>query len=412
MSAKTFELFVASRYLRAKRKQAVISIITVISIIGVAAGVMALVIGIAINNGFRTTLQRSLLGATAHAMLLEKEPGQGITNWVDLDPKLRMIPHVVNVSPGLYGKVLLTGPLGGGQSEGAELKGIPVDTPPDILRHLKQGSFEDLKNTSGLPGIVLGARLAQNTGMMLHSVVNVISPQGELTPFGPRLTSYRFRVVGIFESGFYDIDAFWAFTGLKSAQQVFDVGNVVNTIELRLDDIYQAPEVAKAAEKIAGPKLAANTWMEQYKQILSALNMEKIVTAVTIGLIQMVAALNILITLIMMVMEKNRDIAVLMSMGAKRQQIRKIFVMQGVLIGMVGTVIGLALGYSLSFLADHYHWLSLNQEVYSLSYVPFNPRWQDGIWIAAAAIFVSFIATLYPAKSATSIAPVEALRYE
>ena len=412
MSAKSFEFFVASRYLRAKRKQAVISIITVISIIGVAAGVMALVIGIAINNGFRTTLQRSLLGATAHVMLLEKEPGAGIANSADLDPKLRKIADVVNVSPGLYGKVLLTGPLGGGQSEGAELKGIPVDMPPDILRHLKQGSFDDLKNTSGLPGIILGSRLAQNTGMVLNGVVNVISPQGELTPFGPQITKYQFRVVGIFESGFYDIDAFWAFAGLKSAQQVFDVGNVVNTIELRLDDIYKAPEVARAAEQIAGPKLAANTWMEQYRQIMNALNMEKIVTAVTIGLIQLVAALNILITLIMMVMEKNRDIAVLMSMGAKRQQIRKIFVMQGVLIGAVGTVIGLALGYSLSFLADHFHWLSLNEEVYSLSYVPFNARWQDGIWIAAAAIFVSFIATLYPARSATTIAPVEALRYE
>src|SRR6202011_1391772 len=159
---------------------------------------------------------------------------------------------------------------------------------------------------------------------------------------------------------------------------------------LRLDDIYQAPDVAKAAEKIAGPKLAANTWMEQYKQILSALNMEKIVTAVTIGLIQLVAALNILITLIMMVMEKNRDIAVLMSMGAKRQQIRKIFVLQGGLIGAVGTVIGLTLGYSISFLADRYHWLTLNQEVYSVGFVPFNPRWQDGIWIAATAIFISF----------------------
>jgi lipoprotein-releasing system permease protein len=152
--------------------------------------------------------------------------------------------------------------------------------------------------------------------------------------------------------------------------------------------------------------------MEQYHQILSALNMEKVVTAVTIGLIQLVGALNILITLIMMVMEKNRDIAVLMSMGAKRQQIRKIFVLQGVLIGVVGTSIGLAVGYTLSYLADRYHWLTLNQEVYSLSYVPFNPRWQDGIWIAAAAIFVSFIATLYPARRATRIAPVEALRYE
>ena len=411
MSAQTFELFIASRYLRAKRKQAVISVITVISIIGVAAGVMALVIGIAINNGFRNTLQASLLGATAHVMILEKEPSEGIANWKDLDAKLRTIPHVANASPGLYGTVLLSGPLGG-QSSGAELKGIQVDAPPDMLRHLKEGSFSALGQTNGLPGIILGTRLAQSTGMQLHSVVNVISPQGELTPFGPQPTRYQFRVVGIFESGFYEIDSTYAFISLASAQQVFDVGDVVNSVELRLDDIYRAPEVAMQAEKIAGPKLVANTWMEQYRQILSALNMEKVVTAVTIGLIQLVAALNILITLIMMVMEKNRDIAVLMSMGAKRRQIRKIFVMQGVLIGAVGTVIGLALGYILSILADHYRWLSLNQDVYSLSYVPFNPRWQDGIWIAAVAIFVSFIATLYPAKRATSIAPVEALRYE
>jgi lipoprotein-releasing system permease protein len=410
MSAQTFELFVARRYLRAKRKQAVISVITGISIAGVAAGVMALVIGIAINNGFRDTLQRSLLGTTAHIMVQEKEPSTGIGNWKDLDPELRKIPHVLSASPELYGKVLLTGPAG--QAEGAELKGIPVDAPPEMLRRLKQGSFDELKNSSGLPGIILGQRLAQNTGMLLHSVVSVIPPQGVLTPFGPQIVRYQFRVVGIFESGFYDTDTLWAFTALPSAQHVLDVGNVVNTIGLRLDDIYQAPAVAKAAERIAGPTLVANTWMEQFRQILSALSMEKVVTAVTIGLIQLVAALNILIALIMMVMEKNRDIAVLMSMGAKRQQIRKIFVFEGVLIGVVGTVIGLTLGYGLSILAGRYHWLTLNQDVYSLSYVPFNPRWQDGIWIAAAAIFVSFIATLYPARSATSIAPVEALRYE
>ena len=411
MAASSFEFFVAARYLRAKRKQAVISVITVISIAGVAAGVMALVIAIAINNGFRNTLQRSLLGTTAHVMLLSKETAQGITNWKQLDPELRKIPHVVSVGPGLYGPVMLTGPLGGAQAQGGYLKGVPVDTPPDMLLHLKQGSFDALKNTTGLPGIILGARLAESTGMMLGSVVNIISPQGELTPMGPQVTKYPFRVAGIFESGFYEIDSSYAFTSLPAAQLVFDVGNVVSDIELRLDDIYQAPEVAKAAEKVLGSGFVANTWMEQYKQILSALSTEKVVTAVTIGLIQLVAALNILITLIMMVMEKNRDIALLMSMGAKRQQIRKIFLMQGVLIGVVGTVIGLILGYGLSILADRFHWISLNQDVYSLSYVPFNPRWQDGIWIAATAIFISFIATLYPARSATAVAPVEALRY-
>ena len=337
MSANTFELFVAARYLRAKRKQAVISVITVISIAGVAAGVMALVIAIAINNGFRNTLQRSLLGTTAHVMLLAKNSPEGIANWKELDPELRKLPHVASVAPGLYGTVLLSGPLGGAQSSGAVLKGVPVDAPPDMLLHLKQGSFDALKNTAGFPGIILGARLAQNTGMLLHSVATVISPQGELTPFGPTVTRYQFRVVGIFESGFYEIDSNYAFTALPTAQMVFDVGNVVSSIELRLDDIYQAPEVAIAAQKIAGPGLVANTWMEQYRQILSALNTEKVVTAVTIGLIQLVAALNILITLVMMVMEKNRDIALLMSMGAKRQQVRKIFLYQGVLIGGLPT---------------------------------------------------------------------------
>jgi lipoprotein-releasing system permease protein len=382
----------------------------VISIAGVAAGVAALVIGIAINNGFRDTLQRSLLGATAHVMILEKDPDQGIANWAELDPKLRALPHVVSVAPNLYGTVLLAGPL---QSGGAEIKGIPLDNPPDMLKHLKQGSFERLKDTSGLPGIILGSKLAQSTGMLLNSVVNVISPRPEF--FGPEIrfpAPFRFRVVGIFESGFYEVDSYFAFTSLNSSQVIFSEGNVVNSIELHLDDIYQAPEVARQAEKISGPTLVANTWMEQYHQILDALTTERKVTIVTISLIGIVAALNILITLIMMVMEKNRDIAVLMSMGATHRQIRRIFMLQGVLIGSVGTAIGLTLGYSLSLLADHYRWLRLDESVYSLSYVPFNPRWEDAIWIAIAAIFVSLIATLYPAKAATSIAPVEALRYE
>lgn len=408
-----FESFVARRYLRAKRKQAVISVITVISIVGVAAGVAALVIGIAINNGFRDTLQRSLLGATAHVMVLDNE-GNGISNWRELDAKFRTLPHVVGVAPNLYGPVLLAGPLGASQAGGAEIKGIPVDRAPDMLKHLKQGSFDKLRDTTGMPGIILGSRLAQNTGLLYGSVVNVVSPQGiELTPFGPQIPPpTRFRIVGIFESGFYDIDSFWAFTSLPTAQRLFSVGDVVNSIELQLDDIYKAPQVAQLAEKIAGPKLSATTWMEKYHEVLDALSMERIVTAVTIGLIEIVAALNILITLVMMVMEKNREIAVLMSMGAKRCQIRKIFMLQGGLIGVVGTTIGLTLGYTLSLLADHYRWLRLNEDVYSLSYVPFNPHWQDGIWIAAAAILVSLIATLYPAKAATSIAPVEALRYE
>ena len=408
-----FELYVAVRYLRAKRKQAVISVITVISVLGVAAGVMALIIALAINAGFRNTLQRSLLGATAHVSILEKKPHFGISNWRELVEKLQRIDHVVSAEPTLYAPVFLSGPL---QSDGAVIKGIrpEVDTQPvDVLNHLKEGSLDGLAETAeNLPGIVLGSQLARHTGMLLNAVVTVISPQGELTPFGPRPSYYRFRVCGIFESGFYELDAHWAFTSLKSAQKVLAVSDVVNSIELRLDDADRAPEVAAAAEKVIGDKLAATTWMEQNRQLLSALKMERVVTVITIGLIQLVAALNILITLIMMVMEKHRDIALLMSMGCRREQIRRIFMFQGVLIGVAGSVIGLVAGYSLSFLADHYRWIPLDPEVYSLAFVPFEPRWIDALWVPAAAILVSFLATLYPAYSATRVAPAEALRYE
>ncbi len=405
-----FELFIARRYLRAKRKQVVISVITAISVIGVAAGVMALVIALAINNGFRDTLQRNLLGATAHVSILEKEPGTGIEHWEQLAPQLARIPHVKSAAPALYESGYVTGPVSGA---GVAIKGIDVRSSApiaDTLRHLKTGSLDGLRTSGDLPGIVLGSRLAENIGAVTGKQVTLLVPNGELTPFGPRPSYVRLRVAGTFESGFYDLDANWAFLSLTDAQKAF--ADVVNSIELMLDDIYQAPDVAAAAEKLIGPKLAATTWGEQNKQLLSALTMERTVTVVTIGLIQLVAALNILITLIMMVMEKHRDIAILMSMGARAQQIRKVFVYEGALIGAVGTTIGLVIGYSVCYFAEHYQWVKLDQQVYSIAYVPFEPRAFDGIWIAAAAMAVSLIATLYPARSATRIAPVESLRYE
>jgi lipoprotein-releasing system permease protein len=407
-----FELFIARRYLRAKRKQVVISVITAISVIGVAAGVMALVIALAINNGFRDTLQRNLLGATAHVSILEKEPGTGIEHWEQLAPQLARIPHVKSAAPALYESGYISGPVSGA---GAAIKGVDVRSGApiaDTLRHLKTGSLEGLRTSGGLPGIVLGSRLAENIGAVTGKQVSLLVPDGELTPFGPRPSYVRLRVAGTFESGFYDLDANWAFLSLTDAQKAFDLTDVVNSIELMLDDIYQAPQVAAAAEKLIGPKLAATTWGEQNKQLLSALTMERTVTVVTIGLIQLVAALNILITLIMMVMEKHRDIAILMSMGAKARQIRKVFVYEGALIGAVGTTIGLVIGYGVCYLAQHYQWVKLDQQVYSIAYVPFEPRALDGVWIAAAAMAVSLVATLYPARSATRIAPVESLRYE
>jgi lipoprotein-releasing system permease protein len=410
-STTGFELFIARRYLRAKRKQAVISIITVISVLGVAAGVMALVIALAINNGFRNMLQGSLLGAYAHVNVMEKEPGPGIEDWPAMIANLRKLPHVIAASPALYGQVYLIG----ASPDGAVLKGIQTEAEvktSDMLRNLKAGSLENLKANGGLPGIILGTKLAQTLGTTMNGVIKVICPDREITPFGPRSEVYRFRVVGLFESGFYEIDSAWAFTSLGSAQTILSVGDVVNSIELKLDDIYRAPEVARLADQATGPRLAAQTWMEQNKHILSALNMEKAVTWVTIGLIVLVAALNILITLMMMVMEKYRDIAILVSMGAQASQIRRVFQFQGVLIGAVGTALGLAAGHLLSFLADKYRWIRLDEEVYQLSYVPFDPRWVDSIWIAALAILISFVATLYPARAASRIAPAEALRYE
>ena len=409
-----FELFVARRYLKARRKEAVISVITAISILGVAAGVMALVVALAINNGFRDTLQTNLLGAMAHINVQEKEPRNGIENWETLAARIRQVPHVTAAGPALYTPIFFSGPV---QSQGGILKGVDIGAElriSDTLRHLKSGSVDRLRAApdGGVPGIILGARLAEDIGMMLNSMVNATSPQGELTPFGPRPSIRRFRVVGIFESGFYDIDDRWAYTSLAAAQQALSLTDVVNQIEVKLDDLNRAPQVARAIEKIAGPKYATTTWMERNRQLLNALKMEKAVTVVTIGLIELVAALNILITLVMMVMEKYRDIAVLMSMGARRAQIRGIFMLQGVLIGVVGTAMGLAAGYGLCYFADRYRWIRLDEQVYALSFVPFEPRWVDGVWVAAAAILVSFLATIYPARNATRIAPAEVLRYE
>ncbi|HEV8411969.1 MAG TPA: ABC transporter permease [Bryobacteraceae bacterium] len=408
-----FELFIAKRYLRAKRKQVMISVITGISIIGVAAGVMALVIGLAINTGFRNTLERSLLGLTAHVSILEKEPSEGIAGWEQLSGRLARLPHVKSVAPALYDGGYLRGSVNG---DAVSIKGISIAAGapvPDALLHLKAGSIGALRGAEGdRPGIILGIRLAERLGAVVGKPVTLTVPEGHITPLGPRPSFVQLRVAGIFDAGFLQLDSSMGFMDLASVQKIFDLGDVVNSIELYLDDVDAAPQVASAAEPVIGPKLAATTWQEQNRPLLNALRMERVVTVVSIGLIQVVAALNILIALVMMVMEKHRDIAILMSMGARAKQIRRIFVWEGAMIGAVGTVIGLTLGYTICYFADKYQWLRLDEEVYSISFVPFTTRWVDGVWIAAAAMSISLIATLYPARSATKVAPVESLRYE
>ena len=439
-----FELFIASRYLRAKRRQAFIGIITAISIAGVAAGVASLVIALAINNGFRQDLQQRLLGSTSN-ISLERIADDGIRNWPALLNRLSSQPHVTAAAPAIFEQVLISR---GPRARGAVIKGmIPSYERKvgDLLSSVKEGSAAELdespsgtqeesqaadrsvRSTQGnspdsleavgervaaMPPIVIGQDMANGIGATVGSVVLVVSPQGELTPFGmvPKYT--RFRVAGIFNSGFFDYDSSWAFVRLSDAQRLFGLGNLISVIEFKVDDIYKADSISRELEDAAGKGFMATNWMEQNKALFHALKLERLVTFITIGLIVFVAALNILISLIMMVMEKTKDIAVLMSMGTRKAQVRNVFIAQGVLIGVIGTAIGLVIGYALSYAGGHYHIITLSPEVYSIDYVPFAPRLADGLIVAVVAVGISFVATLYPSWSASRILPAEALRYE
>ena len=442
-----FELFIATRYLRAKRRQAFIGIITGISVAGVAAGVASLVVAMAITNGFRQDLQQRLLGSTSH-ISLQRVADDGIQNWPALMDRLSKQPHVVAAAPAIFEQVLIAR---GPRARGAVLKGmIPKyeRRVGDLLNSVKEGSAAPLEATltpgearvgagdspaqpedtaqkdspdslagvqqrvSAMPPIVLGKDMADNLGATVGSVVLVVSPQGELTPFGTVPKYNRFHVVGIFSSGFFDYDSSWAFVRLSDAQKLFGLGDLISVIEFKVEDIYQAAPISRELEGAAGKGFMATNWQEQNKALFHALRLERLVTFITIGLIVFVAALNILISLIMMVMEKTKDIAVLMSMGTRRAQVRNLFIAQGVLIGAIGTAIGLVLGYAISYAGGHYHVLSLSPEVYSIDYVPFAPRAIDGVLVALVAVGISFIATLYPSWSAARILPAEALRYE
>jgi lipoprotein-releasing system permease protein len=433
-----FELFIAARYLRAKRRQAVIGVITGISVLGVAAGVASLIIALAINNGFRQELQERLLGSASHVNLMRVE-NDGIHDWRPLVERLGKLPHVQAAAPAIYEQVLVSR---GARAGGAVLKGIvPADERrvTSLLDTVHEGSAAPLvqppappqeaplpgdaaaspsslegvaERQAAMPPIVLGKDLAQSLGAEVGSVVLVTSPQGELTPFGIVPRYLRFKVVGIFHSGFYDYDATWALCSLGDAQRLFSLGDIASVIEFRVDDVDRAAAIGAQIEQAAGKGFQSTNWMEQNRALFRALRLEKVVTFITIGLIVFVAALNILISLIMMVMEKTRDIAVLVSMGARREQVRRIFIWQGLLIGIVGTVLGLAVGGTLAVLAGRYHWISLSAEVYAIDYVPFAPRLVDAALVAAVSLGVSFIATVYPSQSAARVLPAEALRYE
>ena len=411
-----FELFVAARYLKAKRRQAVIGVITWISIAGVTVGVASLILALAITNGTRRDLQERLLSSTSHVDLM-RTMSDGIREWRPLLDRLRRIPHVVAAAPGLYEPVLIS--RNGARAGGAMLKGIiPAEerTVSDMLANLKEGSVAPLSvaaNTedtygSPTPPIVIGTDLADSIGASLNDVVMVTSPQGDLTPYGVIPKYQRFRIVGIFHSGFYQYDSSFGFIRLADAQRLFGEPDVISIISFRVDDLYRANVIGDAIEQAAGPGFNTTNWMEQNRELFRALKLEQIV----IGLIVCVAALNILIALTMMVMEKTKDIAVLMSMGVQPGQIRRIFLLQGLLISVIGTVFGLIVGYTLAWAGGHYRFIHLSADVYSLDYLPFAPRILHGVIVTALSLGVSLLATLYPSTSAARVLPAEALRYE
>ncbi len=413
-----FELFVAVRYLRAKRRQAVVGVITVISIAGVAAGVASLIIAMAITNGMRRDLQDKLLGSTAHVRLM-RVAGDGIRGWRELTERLEHLPHVKAASPGLYEQVLISN---GARASGTLIEGIVPQQErrvSDLLSTVTLGSVAALdprpqnndQDHAPQP-IVLGYDLADSIDARVGSTVLVTSPQGELTPFGLIPKYQRFQVVGIFHSGFYQYDSSMAFTSLAAAQRLYGEPDVVSVISFKVDDLDRADQIGRSIEQAAGPGFLTTNWMEENRPLFRALMLERIVTFIVIGLIVCVAALNILTALTMMVMEKTRDIAVMMSFGVKPRQVRLIFLLQGLLIGFTGTLLGLVAGYGLSWLGGHYRFIHLSAEVYSIDYLPFAARWTDGLIVAAVAFAVSLLATLYPSSSAARVLPAEALRYE
>ncbi len=401
-----FEIVVAIRYLKAKRKQAVISLITVISIAGVAAGVAALIIALAINAGFREDLQNKLLGAQPHLNLLKRQIG--FTNYNEIVKETEQVEGVAAAAPVIHQTVLISSSV---QSRGVYLKGI-VPEMENRISALSGSIVEGGLSDFGPDSIIIGQEMARSLGSFLGDRLKVLSAETQLTPLGAAPRVRTFVVTGIFSSGLFEYDSAWAYVSLGAAQRLQSIGDVATVIEVKVDDIYQAREIGQEIVKKLGPDVEFTDWISMNQSIFQALRMERLVMFITIGLIVIVAALNIVATLIMMVLEKTRDVAILMSMGATQQNIRRIFMYQGVIIGLVGTVLGVVLGHVFSYTADTYHLISLAPDVYTIAYVPFKAQALDTVIVAASAILISFLATLYPSAAAARLQPVESLRYE
>jgi lipoprotein-releasing system permease protein len=420
-----FELHVALRYLLAKRKQAFISVISFISTLGVTVGVMALVIALALMTGLQNELRDRIVGSNPHVYVWNTK---GIVDYHAEADKLRQLPHVVGASPAILGQGLIsasseTQPLMVKgidpvlEQEVTDIKGAMVSgsiaalTPPAVTGDTGSG---DSAESKGRDGILIGKDLATKIGVEVGDTVSVLTPQELLTPNGLTLRPARLlRVAGIFSLGLYEFDSTYGYVTIDVAKRLFGKDEVsADLIQLRVDDLARAPEVARAVADRFGSDYAAEDWSVMNKSLFTALSLERIAVSLAIGLIVMVAALNIVASLVLLVMEKHRDIAILKTMGASAKSVTAIFMMQGLIIGIVGTTVGAAAGYAASYLLDRYKIVRVPVDVYQVSYVPFTVLPLDFILVIVAAVVVCFVATIYPSRQAAKLDPAQALRYE
>ena len=408
-----FELFVALRYLRARRRQAVVSIVTLISVVGVAAGVMALNIALGLNAGFQKEFQVRILDATSHVNLFHVG-GAPISDYPSLVDRLRVVPGVTAVSATVYGQALLQSEL---RLHPAILKGIDTRGGLYALSQLRgkviEGDVEAFRNPGIVSPLIVGKDLAQSLGVLVGERIRGITTQGELSPLGRMPRSQHFQVVAIFQSGLWEVDANWALIPMQAAQRFFSLGpEQAQALEFRIGDIYAAPETAAAIQETSGTEYATNTWIDLNRPLFSALKLERLAMLIAIGLIVLVASLNIVSTLTLMVMERSRDIAIIGAMGGTSRTVTRIFVLQGLIIGTIGTALGDLLGVTAVWYFDTYRIFQLEAQVYAIPYVPFQLQLEDLALISGLAVLISFLATLYPARAASRLDPVEALRHE
>src|SRR5262245_31521679 len=405
-----FELHIAFRYLLAKRKQAFISVISLISTLGVAVGVMAVVVALAIMTGLQQELRDRIVGSSPHIYVYKRV---GITDYRAEIAKLEKVPHVTGAAPAILGRALVSAQT---RTEPLQVKGIDPALEPavtDIKSAILTGSLEALapRNEDDVPGVLLGKDLAATLGVMAGDSINLTTPEGILTPNGRMPYPRRLRVAGTFSLGLYEFDTTIGYVTLDAGRPLV-AKDRADLIQLRVDDIWSAGSVARSIEATLGEDYSAQDWGSMNRQLFSALALEKIAVSLAIGLIVMVAALNIIASLILLVMEKNRDIAILKTMGASARSVTAIFMMQGLIIGLVGTTVGAAAGYVLAVVADRYKLISVPVDVYQVSHVPFKVQLDDFLLVVAAAIVVCFVATIYPSRQAARLDPAQALRYE